>query len=84
MQNEPFPLYRRTLPNGLHVWVQPRLDSESVTALLVLRAGSRYEVLSNSGVSHFVEHMVFTGTERWTEQEIKEIISRRGGRWNGL
>ena len=83
MQSEPFPLYRRTLPNGLHVWVQPRLDSESVTTLLVLRAGSRYEVLSNSGVSHFVEHMVFTGTERWTEQEIKEIISRRGGRWNG-
>ncbi|NIV34757.1 MAG: hypothetical protein GWN58_36455, partial [Anaerolineae bacterium] len=83
MQNEPFPLYRRTLPNGLQVWVQPRSDSESVTALLVLRAGSRYEVLSNSGVSHFVEHMVFAGTERWTEQEIKDVIRRRGGRWNG-
>jgi len=83
MQNEPFSLYRRTLPNGLNIWVQPRSDSESVTALLVLRAGSRYEDLSNNGVSHFVEHMVFAGTERWTEQEIKDIITRRGGRWNG-
>ena len=80
---EPFPLHRHTLPNGLRVWCQPRPDSESVAALLVIRAGSRYENLSNNGVSHYVEHMVFTGTERWTEEEIKEIIRRRGGHWNG-
>jgi len=81
--SEPFPLQRHTLPNGLRVWCQPRPDSESVAALLVLRAGSRYEDLSNNGVSHYVEHMLFTGTERWTEEEIKEIIRRRGGNWNG-
>ena len=82
-EGEPFPLQRHTLPNGLRVWCQPRPDSESVAALLVIRAGSRYEDLSNNGVSHYVEHMLFTGTERWTEEEIKEIIRRRGGRWNG-
>jgi predicted Zn-dependent peptidase len=82
-QSEPFPLQRHTLPNGLRVWCQPRPDSESVVALLVIRAGSRYEDLSNNGVSHYVEHMLFTGTERWTEEEIKEIIRRRGGHWNG-
>ena len=81
--SEPFPLQRHTLPNGLRVWCQPRSDSESVAALLVVRAGARYEDLSNNGVSHYVEHMLFTGTERWTEEEIKEIIRRRGGRWNG-
>ena len=81
--SEPFPLQRHTLPNGLRVWCQPRPDSESVATLLVLRAGSRYEDLSNNGVSHYVEHVLFTGTERWTEEEIKEIIRRRGGRWNG-
>ncbi|TEU17360.1 MAG: insulinase family protein [Anaerolineales bacterium] len=81
--SEPFPLHRHTLPNGLRVWCQPRPDSESVAALLVTRAGSRYEDLSNNGVSHYVEHMLFTGTERWTEEEIKEIIRRRGGDWNG-
>jgi predicted Zn-dependent peptidase len=81
--SEPFPLHRHTLPNGLRVWCQPRPDSESVAALLVIRAGSRYEDLANNGVSHYVEHMLFTGTERWTEEEIKEIIRRRGGRWNG-
>jgi predicted Zn-dependent peptidase len=82
-QSEPFPLYRTTLPNGLRVWCQPRPDSNSVATLLVIDAGTRDETLSNNGVSHFVEHMLFTGTERWSEEEIKEIISRRGGYWNG-
>jgi len=65
------------------VWAQPRSDSESVAALLVLRAGSRDETAGDNGVSHFVEHMVFTGTERWSEAEIKEVIAKRGGKWNG-
>jgi predicted Zn-dependent peptidase len=74
---------RHTLPNGLRVWLQPRSDSSSVTALLVIRVGARYEQLANNGISHFVEHMVFAGTERWSEEEIKDTITRRGGRWNG-
>jgi predicted Zn-dependent peptidase len=81
--NKPFELYRFTLDNGLRVWCQPRSDSKSVIAFMVIRAGSRYENSSNNGVSHYVEHMVFTGTERWDEKEIKDIISKRGGRWNG-
>ncbi len=79
----PFPLQRYTLTNGMRVWVQPRADSESVAVMIVLRAGSRYETLANNGVSHFVEHMLFAGTERWSEEEIKNVITRRGGRWNG-
>jgi predicted Zn-dependent peptidase len=77
-------LHRHTLSNGLRIWCQPRPNSESVAALLVLRAGSRYETQIDNGVSHFVEHMVFTGTERWSESEIKSVITRRGGRWNGF
>ena len=69
--DEPFRVVRHTLPNGLSVWLQPRSDSSSVTALLVIRAGARQEQLANNGVSHFVEHMLFAGTERWTEEEIK-------------
>jgi predicted Zn-dependent peptidase len=83
MQTEPFPLVRFTLPNGLRLWCQPRSDGESVAALLVVGAGARYETQSDGGVSHFVEHMLFTGTDRWSEEEIKEVITRRGGCWNG-
>jgi predicted Zn-dependent peptidase len=83
VQMEPFAIYRYTLPNGLRVWVQPRADSESAAALLAVDVGSRSETAANNGASHFVEHMVFTGTERWGEEEVKEIITRRGGKWNG-
>jgi predicted Zn-dependent peptidase len=82
-QSETFPLYRYTLPNGLRVWCQPRPDSQSVATLLVVDAGARDETPSNNGISHFVEHMLFTGTERWSEEEIKQIIDRQGGEWNG-
>jgi predicted Zn-dependent peptidase len=82
-QDRPFPLQRTTLANGLRVWCQPRAESDSLAALLVVRAGSRFETPADNGISHFVEHMVFAGTERWTESEIKEVITRRGGRWSG-
>lgn len=80
---EPFDLHRFTLDNGLRVWCQPRPDSKSVAAYLVVRVGSRYETVANNGIAHFVEHMLFTGTERWDETHIKERITDRGGRWNG-
>jgi predicted Zn-dependent peptidase len=80
---EPFPVERFALPNGLRVWVQPRADSQSLAAMLVFRAGARYEAPAQRGISHFVEHMLFTGTERWSEDEVKTLIRNRGGRWNG-
>jgi predicted Zn-dependent peptidase len=80
---QPFALERFTLENGMRVWVQPRDDSQSIAAMLVFGAGARYESRAESGVSHFVEHMLFTGTERWSEDEVKTLIRRRGGRWNG-
>ena len=79
----PFPLHEHRLPNGMSVWCQPRPSSTSVVALIAIRAGSRYEQPANNGISHFLEHMVFTGTQRWGEEEIKEVITRRGGEWNG-
>ena len=75
---------RFTLPNGLRVWIEPRPQAESVTVLVVVRAGSRYETSANNGISHFVEHLVFDGTEKWpTEEAVADAITHRGGHWNG-
>ena len=75
---------RFTLPNGLRVWIEPRPQAESITALVVVRAGSRYETAANNGISHFVEHLVFDGTEKWpTEEAVADAITHRGGHWNG-
>lgn len=82
-QEAPFELHRFTLENGLRVWCQPRPDSKSVVVFLVVRVGVRNENTINNGISHYLEHMLFTGTERWNEDEIKDMIDKRGGYWNG-
>jgi zinc protease len=74
---------RFKLDNGLEVWVQPRAGTPAVALRLMVRVGSRYETADNNGISHFVEHMVFTGSEKWDEAEIKAVIDRLGGEWNG-
>jgi predicted Zn-dependent peptidase len=81
---DPAAVQRFKLHNGLRVWIEPRADSESITALLVVRVGSRYETPVNNGISHFVEHMAFDGTEKWpTEEAVADAITHRGGNWNG-
>ena len=70
--DEPFfdPVHFK-LDNGLEMWVQPRPETPAVALRLMVRVGSRYETADNNGISHFVEHMVFTGSEKWDEAEIR-------------
>lgn len=73
--------YERTvLPNGLRVLVSPMPEMRSTTVAVVVGAGSRHERREESGVSHFMEHMVFKGTaKRPTAQEISQTIEGLGG-----
>jgi len=80
----PFPIYLCNLKNGLRVVCQPRKDNGSVVALLTVHVGSRYESESVNGISHFLEHMVLDGTEKWSEAEIPRVINGKGGRYNGF
>lgn len=73
---------RTTLPNGLRLWVKPRPGTGTVAILAQFPVGSRHETKENNGISHFLEHMLFTGTRRWDEHEVTEIIRRRGGEAN--
>lgn len=58
---------------------------ESVTALIMVGAGSRYENKSNNGISHFLEHMAFKGTEkRSTALDIMTLIDGIGGEFNAF
>lgn len=79
----PYVLQTATLDNGLQVWIQPRPDATSVVAYLSFRAGSRYEDETTSGASHLLEHMLFVQTDRWAEAEIRAVIDRAGGVFNG-
>lgn len=79
----PRSLSRVTLPNGLRVWHLLRTESPSVAVGVVIRAGTRSEEVSNSGISHFVEHMCFSGSEHLDEGQLVETIASRGGIWQG-
>ncbi len=71
------------LDNGLQVWCKPRPGTGSVVIRLVVRVGARYEVDGQNGIAHFLEHLVFDGTPRWSEQDIRHVIERVGGSFNG-
>ena len=72
------------LKNGLRVLSVP-METESVTALLLVRVGSRDESKKINGLSHFVEHMVFKGTQKWpTTQMVNRIIDSVGGVFNAF
>jgi predicted Zn-dependent peptidase len=71
---------RTTLANGLRVLTAPMPHTRSVAVSFYVGAGSRYETEESSGLSHFLEHMLFKGTERRpTAQEISETVDAVGG-----
>lgn len=55
---------QKVLKNGLTVITSPMKDSPSVTVLVMVSAGSKYEDRSINGISHFLEHMCFKGTHK--------------------
>lgn len=52
------------LENGLRVITVPMKDNPTVTVFVLVEAGSKYESREQSGLSHFLEHMCFKGTEK--------------------
>jgi predicted Zn-dependent peptidase len=60
----PYPYHKTILPNGVRVVTGPMTGVKSATLILSYTVGSRYEPEAIGGVSHFLEHMLFKGTER--------------------
>ncbi|NEQ43682.1 MAG: insulinase family protein [Leptolyngbya sp. SIOISBB] len=71
-----------TLSNGLQVWVHYEPTSTIARTDLIIKVGSRNETQAISGISHLLEHMTFTGTEQWDEEQVVNKIDQLGGRWN--
>jgi predicted Zn-dependent peptidase len=67
------------LPNGVRVLSERLPDLSSVTAGIWVESGSRYEPAEQAGISHFLEHLLFKGTERRTAAQIAEEIDAVGG-----
>ncbi|MDE3074574.1 MAG: insulinase family protein [Chloroflexota bacterium] len=71
---------RDVLDNGLRVITSPMPEMRSVTIGFFLAVGSRFEQPEISGVSHFIEHMLFKGTGKYpTSKEVSGAIEGIGG-----
>ena len=77
-------MYERTiLDSGLRVVTGELPHTHSASVSIFVGAGSRYEGDERAGVSHFLEHMLFKGTDRRrTPREIAEAIEGVGGYFN--
>jgi zinc protease len=73
----------RVLDNGLKVLVQEVHTAPLASVWCWYRVGSKDEVTGLTGVSHWVEHMNFKGTTNIPRDQVKGIIEKFGGSWNG-
>lgn len=78
-------MYKKTiLENGLRVLSSQMVHTMSASICIYVGSGSRYEEESQAGISHYVEHMLFKGTERRpTSIDISGAIEGVGGIMNG-
>lgn len=80
-----FNLQQKKLLSGLRTVFLPRAEGETVTFLVLIGVGSRYETPKQAGLSHFLEHMFFKGTSsRPTAKEIAEDLDNVGGEFNAF
>jgi len=77
-------LLKTNLDNGLPVLLRESRTAPVVTFWIWYRVGSRNEHLGITGISHWVEHMLFKGTERWPRRELDHSLARAGGFFNAM
>ena len=77
-------LTHHTLPNGLTVLLREVHSAPVISWWLAYRVGSRNEPTGMTGISHWVEHMMFKGTERFPAGALDREIDRAGGQWNAF
>lgn len=78
--NDPTGLRLYTLDNGLKVYLSKNEEEPKIQTLIAVRAGSTYDPADNTGLAHYLEHMVFKGTSEigtqdWEKEQVllKEI-----------
>jgi len=71
---------KKILPNGLRLITVPSENTNTVTVLALVGTGSKYETKEISGISHFLEHLQFKGTQkRPTQMDIWTAVDELGG-----
>ncbi len=76
---------KTTLKNGLRIITVPMAGTRTATVIAMIGVGSRYETDREAGLSHFIEHMLFKGTQkRPTTLDISTEMDEIGGEFNAF
>ena len=76
---------KKILKNGLRVVMVPMKDNPTVTVLVLVEAGSKYEEKKVNGISHFLEHMCFKGTSKRPKGvDISKELDSLGSQYNAF
>jgi predicted Zn-dependent peptidase len=75
----PRDVQRTTLQNGLRIITESMPHVRSVSLGIWIGTGARREVAARSGISHFIEHMLFKGTSNRSAEEIAKVVDSTGG-----
>ncbi len=75
-------LHTTTLENGLRVYLLPIKNAPIVSVMVAYRVGSADEEKDQTGLSHYLEHLMFKGTEKLVPGDIDRITQRNGGQNN--
>src|SRR5687767_823971 len=76
--------HHKQLKNGLDVIAEVNPDSYSTAMGLFVRTGARDEETKLNGVSHFLEHMMFKGSQKYTWEDVNRIFDEIGARYNAF
>jgi len=77
--------YEKVLKNGLRIITVPMKDNPTVTVLVLVEAGSKYETKKINGLSHFLEHMCFKGTTKRPKAiDISKELDALGSQYNAF
>jgi zinc protease len=72
------------LPNGLTILLKEMHHAPVISLMLWYRVGSRHERPGQTGISHWLEHMMFKGTPTFPDGMLDRLVSREGGQWNAF
>ena len=76
--------HRSQLDNGLEIVAESSPTARSAAFGFFVRAGGRDELLPELGLSHFLEHMMFKGTERRSAMDVNREFDQMGAKYNAF
>lgn len=77
-------IYEHRLANGMLVLMRETHTAPVASCCVWYRVGARNETIGTTGISHWVEHMLFKGTPQIPKGEMDRLIARNGGTFNGF